>query len=85
MLKDQCISITDLRLKTKECLQGLKKGEKYIFINNKPTAVLISMEDYETYFQKPMLIELSEDEVTPEMRAQVEKSKRTPKSELLNI
>ena len=85
MLKDQCISVTDLRLNTKDCLEGLQMGEKYIFINNKPTAVLVSIEDFETYFKKPMLIELSTKEVTPALKAKIEKSKKTKKSDRLNL
>lgn len=85
MFKDQCISVTDLRLKTKECLEGLQKGEKYIFINNKPTAVLISIEEFENHFKKPALVEFSTDEVTPQLKAKIEKSKKTPKSKLMNI
>lgn len=85
MLKNQCVSITELRLQTKQCLEGLEKGEKYIFINNKPKAVLISVEDFETYFQKPMLIELSTDEVAPKLRAKIAKSRKIPPSQLLNL
>jgi hypothetical protein len=53
MLSKQCISITDLRTKTSECLQDLGKSEKYIFINNKPVAVLMDVtqfEDWQTAF-----------------------------------
>lgn len=85
MFKDQCISVTDLRLKTKECLAGLQTGEKYIFINNKPMAVLISIEEFENNFKKPALYELSRDEVTPELRAKIAKSQKTPKSKLMNL
>ena len=68
-------------------LNNLEKrtAQKYIFINNKPTAVLISIEDFETRFKKPMLIELSKDEVTPALKTKIEKSKIIPESELQNI
>lgn len=47
MLSKQCISITDLRTKTSECLQDLQVAEKYIFINNKPVAVLMDVAQFE--------------------------------------
>lgn len=47
MLSKQCISITDLRTKTNECLQDLSISEKYIFINNKPVAVLMDVAQFE--------------------------------------
>lgn len=48
MLSNQCISITDLRTKTKECLENLWKQEKYVFVNNKPVAVLMDLTQFET-------------------------------------
>lgn len=50
MKKDQCISVTDLRKKTKECLQGLETSPKYVFVNNKPVAVLLGIAEYEQQF-----------------------------------
>jgi len=49
MLSKQCISITDLRTKTNECLQDLQVAEKYIFINNKPVAVLMDVTQFENW------------------------------------
>ncbi len=49
MLKNQCISVTDLRLNTKKCLENLKKHEKIVFVNNKPVAALIDIGEYEQY------------------------------------
>ena len=49
MLSKQCISITDLRTKTSECLQDLQVAEKYIFINNKPVAVLMDVTQFENW------------------------------------
>lgn len=49
MLSKQCISITDLRTKTNECLQDLEIAEKYIFINNKPVAVIMDVAQFENW------------------------------------
>lgn len=85
MLKDQCISVTDLRMKTKECLEHLDDKPKYVFVNNRPVAVILDINEYEEYFAKPELIQLKEDEITDEMRRKMEKSKKTKRSDLINI
>ncbi len=46
MIKEQCISVTDLRKNASTYLGALKKP-KYIFVNNKPKAVLMNIDDYE--------------------------------------
>jgi len=85
MLKDQCISITDLRRKTKDCLKGLDKHEKFVFVNNQPVAVLASIELYEDLMKYHRLQPLSLEEVTPKMLAAIERTKKIPRSKLLNI
>ncbi|MFA5948512.1 MAG: hypothetical protein WC806_06150 [Candidatus Gracilibacteria bacterium] len=85
MIKDQCISVTDLRTKTKICLDGIDKHPKYIFINNKPIAVLINITDYETNFLKPELIELEKNEVDAELIKEAVKVKKIGKKDLINI
>ena len=42
MLPTDVISITDLRTKTAKILDSLKTGAKYVFVNNKPQAVILS-------------------------------------------
>jgi len=83
MLKDQCISVTDLRNKTKQCLDELGKEPKYIFINNKPVAVLMHIVEYENNFTK--LIELQQNEVDDKLKAEAKAAKNTDKVELLDI
>lgn len=85
MLKDQCISVTDLRTKTKECLEDLGKEPKYIFINNRPIAVLLDISQYEATFSKPELIELTENEVSADLKKRALAAKKTKKGDLLNI
>ncbi len=46
MLKDQCISVTELKKNANVYLKSLDK-EKIIFVNNKPIAVLMNIDDYE--------------------------------------
>jgi len=82
MLKDQCISVTDLRTKTKKCVEGLEKAPKYIFVNNKPIAVLVDIEEYEHHFLRPILTELSVDEVDKKLLKRAALARKTKKSDL---
>lgn len=84
MFKDQCISVTDLRTKTKECLEDLSKEPKYIFINNHPIAVLVDINQYEAAFSKPQLIELNNDEVHADLKKRALKARESKKTELIN-
>lgn len=84
MFKQQVVSVTDLRTKTKESLHDLKKGPKFVFSNNSPVAVLMDVEEYEMLI-RPDLFELSNEEVTDAMQAAAREALRTPKQELLNI
>lgn len=85
MLKDQCISVTDLRMKTKDCLEHLDKEPKYIFINNRPIAVLLDITEYERHFLRPELIELGAHEVDVTLRKQAAAAKKSKKKDLINI
>lgn len=83
-LKERCISITDLRINTKACLERLKDGEKYVFVNNKPKAVIVDIEVFEKLVL-PQFHEFPAEEVTPELKAKIQKSKKNLKEGLLNI
>jgi prevent-host-death family protein len=47
MIASQIISISDLRTHWSKVLEWLKQSHKYIVVNNKPKAVLLSCEEYE--------------------------------------
>ncbi|MEI7742050.1 MAG: type II toxin-antitoxin system Phd/YefM family antitoxin [bacterium] len=85
MLKDQCISVTELRTKTKECLDNLLNEPKYIFINNQPVAVLMDIDEYEEYFSKPVLIPLKNHEVDASLRVASKVAKKSKKADLVNL
>ena len=85
MFKDQCISITDLRTKTKECLEDLAIEPKYVFVNNKPIAVLLDINEYEVVFMKPELRELSLEEVDSTTLKAAQNARNTKKSDLVNL
>lgn len=46
MLTQQCISVTDLKKNANAYIQDLAVP-KFIFVNNKPTAVLLDIDVYE--------------------------------------
>lgn len=85
MFKEQCISVTDLRTRTKEYLESLKEGEKYIFVNNKPRAVLMDIDEYENLRQDCRLQELPLSQVTPEMKKLAEETAKMDPSEFIDI
>ncbi len=85
MFREQCVSVTDLRTKTKQCLDGITRDPKYIFINNRPVAVLVSIRAYEEQFMQPHLVELSENAVDVSVKKQAAAARRTKKSSLINI
>ena len=85
MIKDQCVSVTDLRTKTKRCLEGLEKEPKYVFINNKPVAVIVDITEYEKNFLKPSLIELVNEEVDSNLSKDAASARKTKKNELIDI
>lgn len=84
MLKDQCISITDLRVKTKDCLAGLKGKPKYIFANNKLVGVLVDPDEYERE-KIGVLYELDEKKESPDLIKKVRNSlKEVKETELID-
>jgi PHD/YefM family antitoxin component YafN of YafNO toxin-antitoxin module len=48
MRAEQCISVTELSKNTSGIVRDIpQSGIRYIFVNNKPQAVILSMEQYE--------------------------------------
>jgi PHD/YefM family antitoxin component YafN of YafNO toxin-antitoxin module len=82
--KQQVVSVTELRTNTKQSLQNLEKGAKYIFSNNSPIAVLIAVEEYEM-LMAPDLIELPNEEVSNEMLSMAKDALNSPKADLLDL
>lgn len=85
MIKDKCVSVTDLRTNTKDCLSDLDKNPKYIFINNKPVAVLIDIQQYEDMFYETDLKELGVDSVGDNLVSGAKSAKELDESELVNL
>jgi len=53
MIKDKVISISDLRSNATKIIESLPEtGDQYIFIHNKPKAVLVDIDWFETVSKK---------------------------------
>lgn len=53
MIKDKVISISDLRTNATKIIENLPKtGDQYIFVHNKPKAVLVDIDWFEAVSQK---------------------------------
>ncbi|OGJ51332.1 hypothetical protein A2335_04925 [Candidatus Peregrinibacteria bacterium RIFOXYB2_FULL_32_7] len=89
MIKDQCISVTDLRINPKKCLKDLEKHEKYLFINGRPKAAIVDLDEFErmkkVFDEMPVLYEMSKDEISPELRKLADKTRKMDSSEFVNI
>ena len=48
MNTEQCISVTELAKNTSSIIKRTPRvGVQYVFVNNKPKAVILSMQEYE--------------------------------------
>lgn len=53
MQTEQCISVTELAKNTSGIIKRAPKmGMQYVFVNNKPKAVILSMQEYEKIEQE---------------------------------
>lgn len=56
MQTEQCISVTELSKNTSSIIKRTPRvGVQYIFVNNKPKAVILSMQEYEKIEQERMV------------------------------
>ena len=53
MFKNQCISVTDLKKNPSKYIKDLGNGSKIIFLNNKPVAVLSSIDNFDLHIDEP--------------------------------
>jgi hypothetical protein len=54
MIAEQCISVTDLKKWASAYIKGLKKTwPKLIFVNNKPAAVLVDIDNFDIHIEEP--------------------------------
>ena len=88
MRAEQCISITELSRNTSGIVNRVPKmGVQYIFSNNKPKAVLLSMEEYNALQEGQMteLRTMSYNEMSDEAKQMYEESKNTPRESFIEF
>ena len=61
MFPTDVVSITDLRTQTAKILDSLKTGAKYVFVNNKPQAVILSPLDFVKFEKQRQIQEIQDD------------------------
>ncbi len=81
------VSITDLRQSATKIITWLKKTwDQIIFINNKPSAVLISYEEYQEMTEWPIeLYSFAYDDLSEADKKLVEEVKQMPDDAFVNI
>jgi len=66
MFSDQCVSITDLKRNASGLIKWLKNdGNKIIFVNNKPVAVLVDINNFDIQVEEPFHFNFWEEGVDP--------------------
>jgi hypothetical protein len=87
MLSEQCISVTELAKNTSGIIKrAITFGTQYIFVNNKPQAVILSMKEYEAYEKNRVEFgyvhpsELSEDTLS-----MIDRAKKLSKKEFIDL
>lgn len=68
MITDQCVSITDLKRNASWLIKSLKKEwNKVIFINNKPVALLVDIDNFNLSIDEPFDFDFGPDGVDPKL------------------
>jgi len=76
MITNQCVSITDLKRNASWLIKSLKKdGNKIIFVNNKPVAVLADIENFNLNIEEPFDFDFGLEGVDPQIILDELKSK----------
>ena len=80
------VSVDETRRNLSEIISRAQYGkERFLVQKNKKNAVMIlSLEDFEDNVM-PELQELSEKEITPELRKLAKETKRMPRSQFVNM
>lgn len=66
MLSQQIVSVTDLKRNASGLIKSLKKeGNKIIFVNNKPVAVLADIDQFNLTIDEPFSFHFGDDGIDP--------------------
>lgn len=81
MRADQCISVTELSKNTSGVIRRASNvGTQYVFVNNKPQAVILSMAEYEALESRSVEFgTVLYSELSPETKTMYDQAKKQPK------
>lgn len=65
MITNQCISITDFKKNPHAYIKDLRNGSKYIFVNNKPVAVISDIANFNISIEEPFLFDFGPKWIDP--------------------
>jgi prevent-host-death family protein len=78
MITDQCISVTELAKNASAIIKRSRStGAQYVFVNNKPQAVILDIATFESLDWDPDMLSPSEIRHYAEARADLEKGINT--------
>jgi hypothetical protein len=87
MRANQCVSVTELAKNTSGIIRRSSEvGTQYVFVNNKPQAVILSMEQYEIF--ENMIVEFGETErqnLSTDTQTMYDKAKKLPKDAFIDF
>ena len=80
------VSVDETRKNLSEIINRAQYGLERFLVrkNNKDAVVILSAKDYEENIM-PILEELPEEEITPELRKLAEETRKMPRSHFINI
>jgi len=87
MRAEQCISVTELSKNTSGIIHRASQlGTQFVFVNNKPQAAILSMEQYEA-FQKQMVEfgMVERKDLSSETKAMYDRAKKLPKNSFVDF
>ena len=87
MRTEQCISVTELSKNTSWIIRRAgATGVQYVFVNNKPQAVILSMQEYEALENRMIEFEVVHpDELSEDTRNMYNRAKKLPKEAFIDL
>lgn len=87
MRSEQCISVTELSKNTSGIIRRAgATGVQYVFVNNKPQAVILSMQEYESL--ENSMVEfgnIHSRELSEETKNMYDRAKKLPKEAFVDL
>ena len=87
MLTEQCVSVSELARNTSGIIRKAKDaGVQYVFVNNKPQAVILGMKQYEALESRMVEFGIADiGDLSDETRAMYTRSQKLPKDSFVDF